>query len=338
MSPESPLKLGSLCSGIGGLELGLERAIGCETVWQVELEPHCRAVLAAHWPNAKRFDDVHQVGAHNLDQVDLICFGSPCQDLSSAGKRAGLGGPKSRIFYECARVVSELRPEWVVVENVASGAARWVDAMRSELGQRGYATLPVPVAARDCGAPHRRERIFLVAHAEREFVRQQSGGRRAGQGQCATPCNPSLPTLLASHPESLRDRRGRNILPTLTTNRSTWQQRRGVKTRTLQGIAQDEALTERDINLVQQTRAVLPTLTARDEKGPAPTQTKGGRNLGGHLSPAFCEWFMGFPLGWTEPVIGSPRSATRARRSKRKSSATSSESLSKPSNSGAPDV
>ena len=170
------MKLGSLCSGIGGLELGLERALGCETLWQVELEPHCRAVLAAHWPNAERFDDVHAVGSHNLAAVDLICFGSPCQDLSSAGKRAGLSGPKSRLFYECCRVVGELRPEWVVVENVASGASRWVDAARAELEQLGYASLPVPIAASDCGAPHRRSRIFLVAHADRAAIRNESGG------------------------------------------------------------------------------------------------------------------------------------------------------------------
>lgn len=170
------LRLGSLCSGIGGLELGLERALGCETIWQVELEPHCRAVLAAHWPNAERFEDVHAVGSSNLSPVDIICFGSPCQDLSSAGKRAGLDGPKSRLFYECARVVSELRPEWVVIENVASGASRWVDAMRSEMERRGYASLPVPVSASDLGAPHRRARVFLVAHAQRAELREQPGG------------------------------------------------------------------------------------------------------------------------------------------------------------------
>lgn len=174
------MRLGSLCSGIGGLELGLERALGAETLWQVELEPHCRAVLAAHWPNAERFNDVCTVGAGTLRPVDLICFGSPCQDLSSAGKRAGLSGPKSRVFYECARVVGELRPTWVVVENVASGASRWVDAVRKELEQRGYATLPVPIAASDCGAPHRRARIFIVAHLERELLLRVESGRSSG--------------------------------------------------------------------------------------------------------------------------------------------------------------
>jgi DNA (cytosine-5)-methyltransferase 1 len=298
------VKLGSLCSGIGGFELGLEWALGCETAWQVEMEPHCRAVLAHHWPNAKRFDDVFKVGAHNLEPVDIVCFGSPCQDLSSAGKRLGLSGPKSRLFYECARVVGELRPEWVAFENVASGASRWVDAVRQELEERGYATFPFQIGAGDCGAPHRRDRVFIVAHAERVELRQQSGGGRLAE------------------PERSATVSNRSPLPTLTTNRASYQRRRGVVYPTLIGVAN--------------MKAAVPTLCARDEKGPGPAHTRAGSDLpqaaGGHLSPTFCEWFMGFPLGWTEPVIGSPRSETRARRRKPKLSATSSESSSKPSN------
>jgi DNA (cytosine-5)-methyltransferase 1 len=182
------VRLGSLCSGIGGLELGLEWALGSETVWQVELEAHCRAVLEVHWPHAERYDDVESSGGYFvwrnvLKPVDLICFGSPCQDLSSAGKRSGLSGSKSRLFYECARIVSELRPEWVVFENVASGAARWVDAVRQELEKLGYATLPVPIAASDCGAPHLRARVLLVAHLERAELRQQPGGAAGRTGK-----------------------------------------------------------------------------------------------------------------------------------------------------------
>lgn len=179
--------MGELCAGIGGLGMGLERALGCETVWQVEFLSHRRAVLAAHWPTAKRFDDVEASGGHFvwrnvLTPVDLICFGSPCTDVSSAGKRVGLTGPKSRLYFECARIVSELLPEFCVVENVSSGASRWVDAVRQDLEQRGYASLPVPVSAADCGAPHRRGRIFIVAHLDRSDLRQQSGGAAGRTG------------------------------------------------------------------------------------------------------------------------------------------------------------
>jgi DNA (cytosine-5)-methyltransferase 1 len=161
------MRIGSLFSGIGGLELGLEMAGLGETVWQVERDDYCRAVLAKHWPHVERFDDVRTVSAATLAAVDLICGGFPCQDVSSAGKRAGLDGARSGLWFEYLRIVSEIRPSWVVVENVASGAPAWVDVVRAGLGELGYASLPIPLAAADVGAPHERARVFIVAaHAD----------------------------------------------------------------------------------------------------------------------------------------------------------------------------
>ena len=160
------MTIGSLFSGIGGLELGLEWAGLGPTVWQVEKDAYCRAVLAKHWPAAERHEDVRAVGAA-LPWVDVICGGFPCQDVSGAGLGAGLAGARSGLWYEFARVVAELRPRWVVVENVASGARRWVDAVRGHLGELGYATLPISLSASDVGAPHRRARVFLVGHTVR---------------------------------------------------------------------------------------------------------------------------------------------------------------------------
>jgi DNA (cytosine-5)-methyltransferase 1 len=165
------MRIGSLFSGIGGLELGLEWAGLGHTVWQVEQSEFCRRVLARHWPSAKRFEDVHEVGSANLDPVDLICGGFPCQDISGAGKGAGLAGTRSGLWYQFDRVVQEMRPEWVVVENVASAAIRWVDQVVRGLGQQGYEVVPVPIAAEDVGAPHLRRRVFLVAHAVGEPLR-----------------------------------------------------------------------------------------------------------------------------------------------------------------------
>jgi DNA (cytosine-5)-methyltransferase 1 len=160
------VRIGSLCSGIGLLEYGLECAGVGDIAWQCEIDPFCRAVLAKHWPDVPRFDDVRTLDCQKLAPVDLVCFGSPCQNLSSAGDRSGLDGPKSRIFWDCLRVVGELRPRYVVFENVASGASRWVDPIRGALERLGYATLPLPIAASDCGAPHRRGRVFIVAAAD----------------------------------------------------------------------------------------------------------------------------------------------------------------------------
>ena len=180
------MKIGSLFSGIGGLELGLEWAGLGKTVWQVEQKAFCRDILAKHWPEVKRFEDVREVGKHNLEPVDLICGGFPCQDISSAGKGAGLAGERSGLWREFHRVVAELQPEWVVVENVTSGAKRWIDPVVSALGQTGYEVLPVPMSAQAVGAPHRRSRIFLVAHSVSKPLRQQPWWGRRSSGESET--------------------------------------------------------------------------------------------------------------------------------------------------------
>lgn len=176
------MTIGSLFAGIGGIELGLEWAGLGPTLYQVEQSAYCRDVLARHWPGAKRYEDVRDVGAATLPAVDLICGGFPCQDVSSAGRRTGLAGPRSGLWVEFARVVAECRPRWVVVENVRSGARKWVDKVRRDLGELGYASLPIPIAAGDLGAPHERARVFIVAcaaqHADHEVDPRKSGQAR----------------------------------------------------------------------------------------------------------------------------------------------------------------
>jgi DNA (cytosine-5)-methyltransferase 1 len=157
--------IGSLFSGIGGLDLGLEAAGVGQVVWQVEIDKRCRQVLAKHWPDAERQEDVKTVGSRNLGRVDVICGGFPCQDVSSAGKREGLSGAASGLWYEYERIVRELRPRAVVVENVSSGARKWLPTVRRMLGALGYRTRAITVAASDVGAPHLRRRIFVLAIA-----------------------------------------------------------------------------------------------------------------------------------------------------------------------------
>jgi DNA (cytosine-5)-methyltransferase 1 len=182
------MRIGSLFSGIGGLELGLEQSGIGHTVWQVEQSQYCRDVLARHWPGVAQYDDVCKVGVSNLEPVELICGGFPCQDVSGAGKGAGLAGARSGLWYEFLRIVEELHPNWVVVENVASGAKRWVDNIRGDLGRSGYETIPVPISAADCGAPHRRARIFVIGvtthnHSERSRTGGPRGLTRRGEGE-----------------------------------------------------------------------------------------------------------------------------------------------------------
>ena len=172
------MKIGSLFSGIGGLELGLEWAGLGETIWQVERDSFCVSVLERHWPNAERFSDVCTVGRANLAPVDLICGGFPCQDLSAAGKGKGLAGSRSGLWAEFSRIVAELQPRWVVVENVLGGASRWFDRVCSDLGQLNYEVIPVPLSARDVGAPHYRPRVFLVGYGRAEAP--HPNGQRCG--------------------------------------------------------------------------------------------------------------------------------------------------------------
>ena len=155
--------IGSLFSGIGGIDLGLQRA-GMEVGWQVEFDPWCRRVLAKHWPDVPRFVDVKEVGAHNLPPVDMLAGGFPCQDISNAGKQAGIQAERSGLWFEFARIIRELRPRYVLVENVGALLVRGMDAVLGELSASGYDAEWECIPAAAVGAPHIRDRVWIVAY------------------------------------------------------------------------------------------------------------------------------------------------------------------------------
>ena len=121
---------GSLFAGIGGIDLGLERA-GWECKWQVEIDDYCQRVLAKHWPDVPRFGDITSLDGSELAPVDMIVGGFPCQDLSVAGKREGIKGDRSGLFFELARLLRVVRPRYVLLENVPGLLARpeWMGAV-----------------------------------------------------------------------------------------------------------------------------------------------------------------------------------------------------------------
>jgi len=178
------LRIGSLFSGIGGLECGLEWAGVGRTAYQVELDTYCQHELARNWPDVPRWSDIEEVDPRALPDVDVVCGGFPCQDLSVAGvggARLGLQGARSGLWTRMAGVVEAQRPTWVVVENVARGVGKWLPVVRADLERLGYATLPVPLEARHVGAPHVRQRMFVLAHADGFALRldeQRVSGRR----------------------------------------------------------------------------------------------------------------------------------------------------------------
>jgi DNA (cytosine-5)-methyltransferase 1 len=169
------LTFGSLFAGVGGIDVGLEGA-GWKCKWQVEWDPNCQETLKYHWPDVPKWFDVSDVNGAELEPVDVITFGSPCQDLSVAGKRAGLiEGTRSNLFFEATRIIREMQnatngafPKWAIWENVAgalsSGAGDDFEAVLKEMvGLGAYICEWSMLDAQYYGVPQRRRRIFLVS-------------------------------------------------------------------------------------------------------------------------------------------------------------------------------
>ena len=161
------MTFGELFAGIGGFSLGLERA-GMTCKWQVEIDPYATAVLKKHWPDVPKHDDVRtfpptHTHTHTQDFiVDLICGGFPCQDISVAGKGAGLAGERSGLWNDFARVIRTVRPRWVVIENVPALTARGLGTVLGDLAEIGFDAEWHCIPASAVGAPHRRERIWVI--------------------------------------------------------------------------------------------------------------------------------------------------------------------------------
>lgn len=182
------LTVGSLFSGVGGLDLGLERA-GMRVAWQVEIDDYATRVLARHWPDVPRFRDVRECGRHNLAPVDLVAGGFPCQPHSLAGKRSASGDDRD-LWGEFARILRELKPRWVVAENVpgllSSEAGRFFGRVLRDLAASGYDAEWDCLPAAAFGAPHLRDRVFLVAHARGKQPSQQSQPQSEGSAAADT--------------------------------------------------------------------------------------------------------------------------------------------------------
>lgn len=180
--------IGSLFSGIGGLELGLERAGLGPVAWQAEMDPWCRRVLTHHWPHARRFGSVQEVKHGQASRVSVVCGGFPCQPVSVAGKRRGADDDRW-LWPEMRRVIAELDPEWVVIENVPGLRTKGLGGVLADLAALGRDAEWIDLRASDVGAPHRRARLFVVAHRDgatldrwRAAVERAVADVRAGMG------------------------------------------------------------------------------------------------------------------------------------------------------------
>ena len=157
------LTVGSLFSGIGGFDLGLERA-GMRVIWQSEIDPYASAVLKKHWPHVPNHGDIRTITAARVERPDLLCGGFPCQDVSLAGARLGLEGERSGLWSEYARVIGELEPRFVVVENTPGLLSLGMDAVLAQLAALGFDAEWHCIPASALGAPHVRDRVWILAY------------------------------------------------------------------------------------------------------------------------------------------------------------------------------
>jgi DNA (cytosine-5)-methyltransferase 1 len=227
LAPPDKLRVLDLFSGIGGFSLGLERTGGFETAAFCEIEPFPRKVLAKHWPGVKCYEDVTKLTGDILKRdgisVDVITGGFPCQDISCAGKQAGIGeGTRSGLWSEIVRLIGELSPRYVIVENVAallSGPSEqrggWFGRILGDLAECGYDAEWENIPASALGAPHRRERVWIVAYpngfgelsADRSSPKRAAGNDTGGKlsGNCG-------PNNVADAKRLRQSRPGKQIL------------------------------------------------------------------------------------------------------------------------------
>lgn len=198
------MRVGSLFSGIGGFDLGFER-VGFDIAWQIESDPFCQSVLRKHWPNAKLYSDIREVKVNELQPVEVLCGGFPCQPVSVSGKRKGQDDERW-LWPEFARIVRGIRPDYVVVENVPGlltvDGGRLFGTILGDLAACGYDAEWQVLSAATLGAWHQRDRVFIVAYANGN-----------GYLQPDTPTRKSNPMPVRDLPQS--NRQGPKLCPAI---------------------------------------------------------------------------------------------------------------------------
>lgn len=323
------ISVGSLCTGYGGLDLGLALGLGVQLrhAWHVEYDPAPGKILAARFPGVPNLGDLTTLDHSSLEPVDWLTAGYPCQPFSQAGKRKGASDER-HLWPFVARTIGELRPRRVLLENVAGHVALGLDAVLWDLATLGYDATWGVVRASDAGAPHRRERVFVVAsntgHADRR--RTDTAGRpmvgysgvpqRRVQGAGAPLSDSGAPAATDAAGDGRHEGRPESA---------------GQLGRLDAAECGDDAAPDTDDNAARERREPGQQTGSRPEPAqhghvawgdyepairrwehftgrPAVRPTEPGRT-GERLSPRFVEWLMGLPAGWVTDVPGLARNA-----------------------------
>ncbi|TXH09475.1 MAG: DNA (cytosine-5-)-methyltransferase [Hyphomicrobiaceae bacterium] len=339
------MKLGSLFSGIGGLELALE-SVGYMTAWQCEVDQYASQVLQRHW-GVPNLGDITQVDWESVERVDALCGGFPCQDISTAGKGAGIAiGTRSGLWYEFAKCIGVLRPAHVYIENVSALAVRGLNIVLGDLAALGFNAEWGVVRASDVGAAHRRERLFIIASDPNQQPRQQwrkpaprqtQGGWTwpdvGGSGRAPTTDTKSERRekgfLRGRDSAQFTEPRSSDQVATDSNRDTIWEQPEPIGRRSGEAITgwSDEATSDSDGtsrqarsgrqragDLGRQQPVGDHGAVAWGDFGPAIRRweyTAGPApkptDDRGRLAPEFVEWMMGFPVGWTDGLPLSQR-------------------------------
>jgi DNA (cytosine-5)-methyltransferase 1 len=343
------MRIGSLFSGAGGLDMAVEQVFGGTTVWHSEIDKAASKVLAHRWPGVPNLGDITTVDWSEVPAVDILCGGFPCQDVSAAGRRAGIkDGTRSGLWAVFADAIDHLRPPVVVIENVrgllsatahrmepgdttvGNGAGRPVlraaGAVLGDLADLGYDAQWATVAAADIGAPHRRERVFIVATAASSGELQRRGGRRAVAGtasrsQGAAEQRQRDGDAVECGGATAPDSGGAAVTLLPTPAAADGQRGQDFARAGRDGSGGDDLVTL----VVKATQGGLLLGQAREMAtawgkyepairrwehltGPAPAPTEPNAKGNPRLSAAFSQWLMGWPDGWvTDPAIGLSR-------------------------------
>lgn len=308
------MRAGSLFAGYGGLDLAVNAYFGATTAWFSESDPAPSRILAHHWPDVPNHGDITRIDWTAVEPIDILCGGFPCQDVSAAGRRAGIrDGTRSGLWSYFAEAINQLRPKYVVIENVrgllsaeahrvesdpdavGDGSSRPIlralGAVLGDLSDIGYDAQWTTVAAASVGACHRRERVFILAtpaDAERGGCGGDARASRRGPGRRATATGGC---------EGGNRGDAVSLLPTPRTSDTNGAGSHGDGGPDLRTAV---------IDWGQYDAAVRRAELALGRSAPAPTEPN--RSGKPRLSAAFAEWMMMLPAGHvTDPVIGLSR-------------------------------
>ncbi|MGH8876050.1 MAG: DNA cytosine methyltransferase [Stackebrandtia sp.] len=325
MNTVNSARIGSLCTGFGGLDMGAAAAVGGRTVWTADPEPGPSAILAHRYPQAPNLGDITAINWDTVPAIDVLCAGFPCQDISNAGRRAGIKeGTRSGIWTNVAAAIGALRPDLVILENVAAITVRrpGLDVVLADLAEIGLDARWTHLRASDIGAPHRRDRWFAIAwpaDAHPDHLGRPGTGAagRAEVGHAARPGaafahaegvgqrEPANQAVAVAAGGNARPQPGRrSLLAAANTESHGRQQGRPEPARLARGSGAAQC---RNTDWGAYTAAVTrwEHITGRT----APEPTEDAPRSGRRLAARFVEWLMGLEPGWVTDVPGLTRTA-----------------------------